>query len=64
MGTIIPLGPGLTALVQVISKILLIILPLAFDAAVLGMASAAIAFTVSKIGEDGTRKNSQTWRQW
>lgn len=49
MGTLIPLGPGLTALgsgdIQNLSQHLLI----AFDAAVLGMAAAAIAFTVSKI---------------
>jgi biopolymer transport protein ExbB/TolQ len=49
MGTLIPLGPGLTALgagdIQSLAQHLLI----AFDAAVLGMASAAIAFTVSKI---------------
>ncbi|MBI4814182.1 MAG: MotA/TolQ/ExbB proton channel family protein [Methanobacterium sp.] len=49
MGTLIPLGPGLTALgagdIQELAEHLLI----AFDAAVLGMASAAIAFTVSKI---------------
>ncbi len=49
MGTLIPLGPGLTALgagdIQNLAQHLLI----AFDAAVLGMASAAIAFTVSKI---------------
>lgn len=49
MGTLIPLGPGLTALgageIQELAEHLLI----AFDAAVLGMASAAIAFTISKI---------------
>ncbi len=49
MGTLIPLGPGLTALgagdIQVLADHLIT----AFDAAVLGMASAAIAFTVSKI---------------
>jgi biopolymer transport protein ExbB/TolQ len=49
MGTLIPLGPGLAALgagdIQNLAQHLLI----AFDAAVLGMASAAIAFTVSKI---------------
>lgn len=49
MGTLIPLGPGLTALgagdIQSLSQHLLI----AFDAAVLGMASAAIAFVTSKI---------------
>ena len=49
MGTLIPLGPGLAALgagdIQNLAQHLLI----AFDAAVLGMASAAIAFTVSKV---------------
>ncbi|WP_292755810.1 MotA/TolQ/ExbB proton channel family protein [Methanobacterium sp.] len=49
MGTLIPLGPGLTALgegdIQSLANHLLI----AFDAAVLGMAAAAIAFTISKI---------------
>jgi biopolymer transport protein ExbB/TolQ len=49
MGTLIPLGPGLTALgvgnIQSLAQHLLI----AFDAAVLGMASAAVAFTISKI---------------
>ncbi|EKQ51215.1 MAG: biopolymer transport protein [Methanobacterium sp. Maddingley MBC34] len=49
MGTLIPLGPGLTALgegdIQTLAQHLLI----AFDAAVLGMASAAIAFTISKV---------------
>jgi biopolymer transport protein ExbB/TolQ len=49
MGTLIPLGPGLTALgsgdIQSLAQHLLI----AFDAAVLGMASAAIAFVTSKI---------------
>jgi len=49
MGTLIPLGPGLTALgegnIQSLAQHLLI----AFDSTVLGMASAAIAFTISKI---------------
>ncbi|WP_321423196.1 MotA/TolQ/ExbB proton channel family protein [uncultured Methanobacterium sp.] len=49
MGTLIPLGPGLTALgvgdIQSLAQHLLT----AFDAAVLGMASAAVAFIVSKI---------------
>lgn len=49
MGTLIPLGPGLAALgagdIQNLAQHLLI----AFDAAVLGMAAAAVAFTVSKI---------------
>jgi biopolymer transport protein ExbB/TolQ len=49
MGTLIPLGPGLTALgagdIQSLAQHLL----MAFDAAVLGMASAAVAFITSKI---------------
>lgn len=49
MGTLIPLGPGLTALgagdIQSLAQHLLV----AFDAAVLGMASAAIAFITSKV---------------
>jgi biopolymer transport protein ExbB/TolQ len=49
MGTLIPLGPGLTALgagdIQSLAQHLLT----AFDAAVLGMASAALAFVTSKI---------------
>lgn len=49
MGTLIPLGPGLTALgsgdIQNLSQNLI----LAFDAAILGMAAASIAFTISKI---------------
>lgn len=49
MGTLIPLGPGLTALgsgdIQNLSQNLI----LAFDAAILGMAAASIAFTLSKI---------------
>lgn len=49
MGTLIPLGPGLAALgagnVQDLANHLL----LAFDAAILGMASAALGFTISKI---------------
>lgn len=49
MGTLIPLGPGLTALgagnIQDLADHLII----AFDAAILGMAAAAIAFSVSKI---------------
>ncbi len=49
MGTLIPLGPGLTALgagdIQSLAQHLL----MAFDAAVLGMASAAVAFITSKV---------------
>lgn len=49
MGTLIPLGPGLAALgggdIQLLSQNLLI----AFDSAILGMASASIAFTISRI---------------
>jgi biopolymer transport protein ExbB/TolQ len=49
MGTLIPLGPGLTALgsgdIQSLAQHLLV----AFDAAVLGMAAAAVAFITSKI---------------
>lgn len=49
MGTLIPLGPGLAALgagnIQELANHLII----AFDAAVLGMASAALGFTISKI---------------
>ncbi|HSO25114.1 MAG TPA: MotA/TolQ/ExbB proton channel family protein [Methanobacteriaceae archaeon] len=49
MGTLIPLGPGLAALgagnIQELASHLI----LAFDAAILGMASAALGFTISKI---------------
>ena len=49
MGTLIPLGPGLAALgagnIQELANHLI----LAFDAAILGMASAALGFTISKI---------------
>lgn len=49
MGTLIPLGPGLAALgagdIQNLASHLIV----AFDAAVLGMASAALGFTISKI---------------
>ncbi len=49
MGTLIPLGPGLAALgagnIQELASHLL----LAFDSAILGMASAALGFTISKI---------------
>jgi len=49
MGTLIPLGPGLTALGEGDIQSLANHLLSAFDAAVLGMAAAAIAFTISKI---------------
>ena len=49
MGTLIPLGPGLTALGAGDIQSLAQHLTIAFDAAVLGMASAAIAFITSKV---------------
>jgi biopolymer transport protein ExbB/TolQ len=49
MGTLIPLGPGLTALGAGNIQELADHLTAAFDAAILGMGAAAIAFTVSKI---------------
>ncbi|AEG17103.1 MAG: MotA/TolQ/ExbB proton channel family protein [Methanobacterium paludis] len=49
MGTLIPLGPGLTALGAGNIQDLAQHLTMAFDAAVLGMAAAAIAFLTSKI---------------
>ena len=49
MGTLIPLGPGLAALgagdINTLSQNLLV----AFDAAIIGLASAAIAFTISRV---------------
>lgn len=49
MGTLIPMGPGLAALgagdIQVLANNLMI----AFDAAIIGLAAAAIGFTISKI---------------
>jgi biopolymer transport protein ExbB/TolQ len=49
MGTLIPMGPGLAALgagdITTLSQNLII----AFDAAILGLASAAIAFTISRV---------------
>jgi len=49
MGTLIPMGPGLAALgagdITTLSQNLIV----AFDAAILGLASAAIAFTISRI---------------
>ncbi len=49
MGTLIPLGPGLTALGAGDIQSLAQHLSIAFDAAVLGMAAAAIAFITSKV---------------
>ena len=49
MGTLIPLGPGLTALGAGNIQELANHLTTAFDAAILGMGAAAIAFTISKI---------------
>ena len=49
MGTLIPLGPGLTALGEGDIQTLAHHLTMAFDAAVLGMAAASIAFLTSKI---------------
>jgi len=49
MGTLIPLGPGLTALGAGDIQNLASHLTMAFDAAVLGMAAAAIAFLTSKV---------------
>jgi len=49
MGTLIPLGPGLTALGEGDIQSLANHLLTAFDAAVMGMAAAAIAFTISKV---------------
>ena len=49
MGTLIPLGPGLSALgsgdITALSQNLVV----AFDAAIVGLASAAVAFTISRI---------------
>ena len=49
MGTLIPMGPGLAALgagdINTLSQNLIV----AFDAAILGLASAAIAFTISRV---------------
>ncbi|MFY9637325.1 MAG: MotA/TolQ/ExbB proton channel family protein [Methanobacterium sp.] len=49
MGTLIPLGPGLAALgagdINTLAQNLLV----AFDAAIIGLASAAIAFTISRV---------------
>jgi biopolymer transport protein ExbB/TolQ len=49
MGTLIPLGPGLAALGAGDIQNLASHLTVAFDAAVMGMASAALGFTISKI---------------
>lgn len=49
MGTLIPMGPGLAALgagdITTLSQNLIV----AFDAAILGLASASIAFTISRV---------------
>lgn len=49
MGTLIPLGPGLAALGAGNIDILAQNLMVAFDAAIIGLAAAAVAFTVSRI---------------
>lgn len=49
MGTLIPLGPGLTALGAGNIQDLAQHLTIAFDSAVMGMAAAALAFVTSKI---------------
>ena len=49
MGTLIPLGPGLSALgsgdITTLSQNLVV----AFDAAIVGLAAAAVAFTISRV---------------
>jgi biopolymer transport protein ExbB/TolQ len=49
MATLIPLGPGLIALSQGDTEILAESLLTAFDATVLGLASAAIAYSISRV---------------
>lgn len=49
MGTLIPLGPGLAALGAGDIQNLAQHLTVAFDAAILGMASTALGFTISKL---------------
>ena len=49
MGTLIPLGPGLLALGSGDTQILANSLIIAFDTTVLGMASASLAYVISKI---------------
>lgn len=49
MGTLIPLGPGLAALGSGDINTLSQSLTVAFDAAIVGMAAASIAFTISRI---------------
>jgi biopolymer transport protein ExbB/TolQ len=49
MGTLIPLGPGLAALGAGNIDILAQNLMVAFDAAIIGLAAATLAFTVSRI---------------
>ena len=49
MGTLIPMGPGLAALGAGDINTLAQNLMVAFDAAIIGLASAAVAFTISRI---------------
>ncbi len=49
MGTLIPMGPGLAALGAGDITTLAQNLMVAFDAAIIGLASAAIAFTISRV---------------
>ena len=49
MGTLIPMGPGLAALGEGNIQVLANNLMVAFDAAIIGLAAAAIAFTISKV---------------
>lgn len=49
IGTLIPMGPGLAALGEGNIQILANNLMIAFDAAIVGLAAAAIGFTISKI---------------
>jgi biopolymer transport protein ExbB/TolQ len=49
IGTLIPMGPGLSALGEGNIQVLANNLMIAFDAAIIGLAAAAIGFTISKI---------------
>ena len=49
MGTLIPLGPGLAALGSGDINTLSQSLTVAFDSAIIGMAAAAVAFTISRV---------------